>query len=113
MLPPCSRFVAVTSPRQYGFAEEAHAAGVADACLFGLKGHALSSLGRHAEAAEAYAEALKLGPDDPYVRHLVAASGSSARSTNAHRSSISARYSMAMQIASICISCRLAIGFRA
>ena len=42
---------------------------------FGLMGHALSSLGRHAEAAEAYAEALKLGPDDPYVRHLVAASG--------------------------------------
>ena len=65
----------MTSPGQYRFADEAHAAGVADACLFGLKGHALSSLGKHAEAAEAYAAALKLGPDDPYVRHLVAASG--------------------------------------
>jgi predicted TPR repeat methyltransferase len=38
-------------------------------------GHALSSLGRHVEAAEAYAEALKLGPDDPYIRHLVASAG--------------------------------------
>jgi len=55
--------------------EEARLAGVADACSFGLMGHALSSLGRHTEAANAYAEALKLGPDDPYVRHLVAASG--------------------------------------
>ncbi len=49
--------------------------GVTDACLFGLKGHALSSLERHEEAAEAYREALKLGPEDPYVRHLVSASG--------------------------------------
>ncbi len=56
-------------------AEEARIAGVVDACLFGLKGHALSSLGRHEEAAGAYAEALKLGPEDPYVRHLVAAAG--------------------------------------
>jgi predicted TPR repeat methyltransferase len=56
-------------------AEQARLAGVADACSFGLMGHALSSLGRHTEAADAYAEALKLGPDDPYVRHLVAASG--------------------------------------
>jgi predicted TPR repeat methyltransferase len=56
-------------------AEAARKQGVVDACLFGMKGHALSSLGRHEEAAEAYAEALKLGPDDPYVRHLVAASG--------------------------------------
>lgn len=55
--------------------EAARAAGVADACCFGLMGHALSSLGRHAEAADAYTEALKLGPDDPYVRHLVAAAG--------------------------------------
>lgn len=57
-------------------AEEARQAGVVDACLFGLKGHALSSLGRHDEAAEAYVEALKLGPEDPYVRHLAATTGS-------------------------------------
>jgi predicted TPR repeat methyltransferase len=56
-------------------AEEARRAGAADACTFGLLGHALSSLERHAEASEAYADALKLGPDDPYVRHLVAAAG--------------------------------------
>jgi predicted TPR repeat methyltransferase len=55
--------------------EAARLAGVADACSFGLMGHALSSLGRHTEAADAYTEALKLGPDDPYVRHLVASSG--------------------------------------
>lgn len=56
-------------------AEDGRVAGTVDACLFGLKGHAQSSLGLHAEAAESYAEALKLGPDDPYVRHLVASSG--------------------------------------
>ena len=56
-------------------AEAARRDGLADACLFGLKGHALSSLERHGEAAEAYDEALKLGPDDPYVRHLVASAG--------------------------------------
>jgi predicted TPR repeat methyltransferase len=56
-------------------ADAACAAGAADACVFGLKGHALSSLGRHEQAADAYVEALKLGPNDPYVRHLVAASG--------------------------------------
>lgn len=56
-------------------AEEARIAGVMDACLFELKGHSLSSLGRHEDAAGAYAEALKLGPEDPYVRHLVAAAG--------------------------------------
>jgi predicted TPR repeat methyltransferase len=56
-------------------AEQARAAGIADACTFGMKGHALSSLGRHDEAAAAYQEAYKLGPHDPYVRHLVIASG--------------------------------------
>ncbi len=43
--------------------------------MLGLLGHALSSLGRHDEASGAYAEALKLAPEDPYVRHLVAAAG--------------------------------------
>jgi predicted TPR repeat methyltransferase len=57
------------------YAEDARTIGIADACVFGLQGHALSSLGRHDEAADAYREALKLGPNDPYVRHLVAASG--------------------------------------
>jgi predicted TPR repeat methyltransferase len=56
-------------------AEDARHAGIADACSFGLLGHALSSLGQHEEATDAYAEALKLGPQDPYVRHLVAAAG--------------------------------------
>lgn len=56
-------------------ADAAREFGAADACVFGLKGHALSSLGRHEDAAEAYRDALKLGPEDPYVRHLVAASG--------------------------------------
>ncbi len=64
-------------------AEESRAAGVMDACSFGLMGHALSSLGRHAEAADAYAEALKLGPDDPYVRHLAAATGIQSNATRA------------------------------
>jgi predicted TPR repeat methyltransferase len=56
-------------------AEAGRRDGVADACLFGLKAHALSTLGRHEEAALAYEEALKLGPEDPYVRHLVSAAG--------------------------------------
>jgi predicted TPR repeat methyltransferase len=56
-------------------AEDARKAGIADACTFGLKGHALSSLGQHEAAAEAYEDAFKLGPEDPYVRHLVAAAG--------------------------------------
>ena len=56
-------------------AEQARSLGVADACTFGMKGHALSSLGHHDEAALAYQDALKLGPEDPYVRHLAASSG--------------------------------------
>jgi predicted TPR repeat methyltransferase len=65
-------------------AEQACSDGIVDACLLGLKGHALSSLGRHAEAADAYAEALKFGPDDAYVRHLVAASGKLPAGVRAH-----------------------------
>ena len=56
-------------------AAAARHAGVVDACVLGLQGHALSSLGRHEEAAAAYHEALQLGPDDVYVRHMVASSG--------------------------------------
>lgn len=60
-------------------AETARVGGIADACLFALKAHALAKLGRCDEASEAIAEALKLDPDDPYVRHLGAASGSLPR----------------------------------
>jgi predicted TPR repeat methyltransferase len=56
-------------------AEKACSIGVADACTFGMKGHALSSLGDHDRAMIAYQDALKLGPEDPYVRHLVVSSG--------------------------------------
>jgi predicted TPR repeat methyltransferase len=56
-------------------AEAARKAGVADARVFGLLGHGKSLLGDHAGAAGAYEEALKLAPEDPYVRYLVAASG--------------------------------------
>jgi len=56
-------------------AQAAKLEGVADAVVFGLLGHAYSSLGQHDLAAEAYREALKLCPEDAYVRHLVAASG--------------------------------------
>jgi predicted TPR repeat methyltransferase len=56
-------------------AETARRDGVADACVFGLLGHARSSLGLHDAAAEAYAEARRLAPGDPYVGHLTAAAG--------------------------------------
>jgi predicted TPR repeat methyltransferase len=59
--------------RAVALADAACTVGIADACTFGLKGHALSSLGQHDEAAEAYGDALKLGPEDPYVQHMVAA----------------------------------------
>ena len=49
--------------------------GAADACVFGLLGHAYSSLMQHELAADSYREALKLCPEDSYVRHLVAAAG--------------------------------------
>jgi predicted TPR repeat methyltransferase len=60
-------FVAANS-----LAEAACAAGIADASIFGLMGHARSSLGHHALAAEAYAEARKLAPEDSSIRHLAA-----------------------------------------
>jgi predicted TPR repeat methyltransferase len=56
-------------------ADAARAEGVVDACILGLRGHALSCLDRDTEAVTAYAEALQLAPEDPYVRHLVAAAG--------------------------------------
>jgi predicted TPR repeat methyltransferase len=56
-------------------ARAAQQAGAVDACVFGLLGHALSSLARHGDALDAYTEALKLAPEDPYVRHLVTAGG--------------------------------------
>ncbi len=65
--------------REFGdaatLAEAARRAGLADASVFGLLGHALSNLGRHEEAAEAYADAAKLAPEDAYVQHLVRAAG--------------------------------------
>ncbi len=64
-------------------AKAARQAGVIDACLLGLLGHALSCLGLHEAAAEAYQDALALEPDDPYVRHLVAASGRVAAASQA------------------------------
>ena len=64
-------------------AEVARRDGLADASVFGLRGHALSSLGRHEEANAAYAEALKLAPEDPYVRHLVVAAGMLPQATRA------------------------------
>jgi predicted TPR repeat methyltransferase len=57
-------------------AERAHLDGVADADTFGLKGHALSSLGWHEAAALAYNEALKLAPDDTHLQQLAAAAQS-------------------------------------
>ena len=55
--------------------EAARRAGLADACLFGLLGHAKSKLGHHQAATADYQDALRLAPEDPYVRHLVRAAG--------------------------------------
>jgi predicted TPR repeat methyltransferase/thioredoxin-like negative regulator of GroEL len=60
--------------RAANLAEQARLDGVVDADTFGLKGHALSSLGQHEPAAQAYNEALKLAPGDAHIRHLAAAS---------------------------------------
>lgn len=56
-------------------ARRAQAGGTLDATGFGLLGHALSSMDQHEQAFDAYCEALKLAPEDPYVAHLAAASG--------------------------------------
>ena len=56
-------------------AEQARIDGVADAATFGLKGHALSSLGRRDAAALAYNEGWKLAPGDAQMRHLATAGG--------------------------------------
>lgn len=55
-------------------AEQARSAGVADASTFGMKGHALASLGRLEEAALSYQDALKLDPADIQLRMLVLSS---------------------------------------
>ncbi len=62
-------------PAAVRLAETARRDGCADACVLGLLGHALSSLGRHDAAADAYAAVLALALEDAYVRHLVAAAG--------------------------------------
>jgi predicted TPR repeat methyltransferase/thioredoxin-like negative regulator of GroEL len=55
-------------------AQAARRDGIADARVFELLGHALGMLGDDSAAAEAYADALKLGPEDAYLRYLAAAS---------------------------------------
>ncbi len=72
-LPFCCASADEISDQAARLAEQARSSGVADACTFGMKGHALSSLGDHDQAVVAYQEALKLAPEDPYVRHLVVA----------------------------------------
>jgi predicted TPR repeat methyltransferase/thioredoxin-like negative regulator of GroEL len=64
-------------------AQDARMAGIGDACTFGMMGHALASLGDHESASNAYQEALKLGPQDAYVRHLVMAAGALPSATRA------------------------------
>ena len=66
-----------------GLADAAGTHGLFDPCVLGLRGHALSCLGRDREAAHAYHAALQLSPEDAYVRHLVAAAGLIAQPTRA------------------------------
>lgn len=92
-------------------AEDTRSAGIADACAFGLLGHALSSLGQHAEAADAYAEALK------WVRTILTCVTLSPRPAScpvhrALRSNISAPYSTVTPTGSSTISCRSATACR-
>ena len=53
-----------------------------DAAGWASLGHALRSLGRQGDAADAYATAAKLAPEDPCFRHLAASAG---RGTAAER----------------------------
>ena len=97
-------------------AEDARMAGIANASVFGLQGHALSSLGRHEEAGDAYREALKLGPNDPYVRHLVAASGflpGAARAPTEYLSTIFDGYAQRFETHLIALGYRVPGLFRA
>jgi len=54
-------------------ADAARRDGIADARVFGLLGQSLSGLGRPREALDAFAEALKLAPEDACLRQLVRA----------------------------------------
>jgi predicted TPR repeat methyltransferase len=65
------------------YAEQARVAGIADSSTFGMKGHALASLGDHEASFLAYQEALKLDPNDAYLRHLVMAGGGIASGVRA------------------------------
>lgn len=76
--------------RAVELADDACSRGIADACLFGMKAHALSSLGQNTEAAEAYYQALTLGPEDAYVRHMVASAGRLPANDRAHTDYVAA-----------------------
>ena len=56
--------------RAADLAETARRDGVADACVFGLRGHALSSLGRHDEAMRLLRELADRVPDDPLAHRI-------------------------------------------
>jgi predicted TPR repeat methyltransferase len=72
--------------------EQARIDGVADASTFGLRGHALSSLGRHDEATVAYNDALRLAPDDSDVRQLAASAGGASKNGKASREHVGALF---------------------